>query len=83
MLRAALLLFVADGIALALASCFSVAVGLRILGGLASAALIPSVFALIAEQFPHDRRASRDDVVDVIAGMRPGDCRSRQYSHHC
>ncbi|WP_025153192.1 MFS transporter [Morganella morganii] len=47
MLRAALLLFVADGIALSLAPCFSVA-----------AALIPSVFALIAEQFPHDRQAS-------------------------
>ena len=43
MLRAALLLFVADGIALALAPCFSVAVGLRILVVLASAALIPSV----------------------------------------
>lgn len=25
----------------------------------------------------------RDDVVDVIAGMRSGNCRSRQYSHHC
>ncbi|HDU8701131.1 TPA: MFS transporter [Morganella morganii subsp. morganii] len=70
MLRAALLLFVADGIALALAPCFSVAVGLRILGGLASAALIPSVFALIAEQFPHDRQASAMGL--VMTGMTAG-----------
>ncbi|WP_406833545.1 MFS transporter [Morganella morganii] len=70
MLRAALLLFVADGIALALAPCFSVAVGLRILGGLASAALIPSVFALIAEQFPHDRQASAMGL--VMMGMTAG-----------
>ncbi|HCD1132697.1 TPA: MFS transporter [Morganella morganii] len=68
MLRAALLLFVADGIALA--PCFSVAVGLRILGGLASAALIPSVFALIAEQFPHDRQASAMGL--VMTGMTAG-----------
>ncbi|EPU3934361.1 MFS transporter [Morganella morganii] len=70
MLHAALLLFVADGIALALAPCFSVAVGLRILGGLASAALIPSVFALIAEQFPHDRQASAMGL--VMTGMTAG-----------
>ncbi|MEQ5117798.1 MFS transporter [Morganella morganii] len=70
MLRTALLLFVADGIALALAPCFSVAVGLRILGGLASAALIPSVFALIAEQFPHDRQASAMGL--VMTGMTAG-----------
>lgn len=70
MLRAALLLFVADGIALATAPCFSVAVGLRILGGLASAALIPSVFALIAEQFPPDRQASAMGF--VMTGMTAG-----------
>lgn len=58
LLRAALLLFAADGFALALAPGFVAAAGLRVLGGLASAALIPTVFSLIAEQFPPAQRAT-------------------------
>ncbi|WP_413491860.1 MFS transporter [Morganella psychrotolerans] len=70
LLRAALLLFAADGFALALAPGFAAAAGLRVLGGLASAALIPTVFALIAEQFPPAQRATI--IGYVMTGMTLG-----------
>ncbi|WP_457582339.1 MFS transporter [Ensifer canadensis] len=58
LLLVSLVLFALDGIALTLAPTFAVAVVLRILGGLASAALIPTAFALISETMPTERQAA-------------------------
>lgn len=58
LLLASLVLFALDGIALTLAPTFEIAVVLRLLGGLASAALIPTAFALIADTIPAERQAA-------------------------
>ncbi|MCR4267909.1 MFS transporter, partial [Nitratireductor sp. ZSWI3] len=52
LLLAALLLLAADGGAVTLAPSLPVAIALRVFGGLAAAALIPAVFALIADHYP-------------------------------
>lgn len=70
LLLVSLWLFALDGLALTLAPNFSVAIGLRIIGGLASAALIPTVFALIAERIPAARQVSAMGAVSL--GMTMG-----------
>ncbi|WP_048649177.1 MFS transporter [Nitratireductor soli] len=52
LLIAALILLAADGVAVTLAPSLAIAIALRVLGGLAAAALIPAVFALIADHYP-------------------------------
>ncbi len=69
-LLAALLLFALDGIALTLAPTLHAAMALRILGGLAAAATIPTAFALIAELVPPARQAGA--MGSVMLGMTAG-----------
>ncbi|MCY1256292.1 Purine efflux pump PbuE [compost metagenome] len=69
-LLTALLLFALDGIALTLAPTLHVAMALRILGGLAAAATIPTVFALIADLVPPARQAGA--MGGVMLGMTAG-----------
>ncbi|WP_226797770.1 MFS transporter, partial [Cupriavidus necator] len=69
-LLASLLLFALDGIALTLAPTLHVAMALRILGGLAAAATIPTVFALIADLVPPARQAGA--MGRVMLGMTAG-----------
>nr|WP_255609262.1 MFS transporter [Methylosinus sp. Sm6] len=70
LLLAALLLFALDGAALTLAPSFAAAIVFRVFGGLASAALIPTVFALIADRMPSDRQAGAMGL--VMLGMTLG-----------
>lgn len=70
LLLASLVLFAIDGLALALAPSFEIAIGLRIFGGLAAAALIPTAFALIADLVPGNRQAEAMGV--VMLGMTFG-----------
>lgn len=65
-----LLLLAADHLALTLAPNFEVALGLRMLGGLASAALIPTAFALVADTVPASRQSAAMGA--VMAGMTFG-----------
>lgn len=65
-----LLLFALDGLALTFAPDFGTAIGLRIIGGLASAALIPTAFALIADRIPATRQAGAMGAVSL--GMTLG-----------
>ncbi|RDL52828.1 Purine efflux pump PbuE [Ensifer sp. M14] len=58
LLLASLVFFALDGVALTFAPTFEIAVALRILGGFASAALIPTTFALISETVPAERQAA-------------------------
>lgn len=69
-LLAAMLLFAADSIALTLVPTLQAAMGLRILGGLAAAATIPTVFALIADRIPPARQAGA--MGGVMLGMTAG-----------
>lgn len=69
-LLASLLLLAADNLALALAPNFEAALLLRMLGGLASAALIPTAFALVAEAIPAQRQSAAMGA--VMAGMTSG-----------
>jgi multidrug resistance protein len=69
-LLSALLLFALDSVALTLAPSFAAAIALRVFGGLASAALIPTVFALIADRMPADQQADAMGV--VMLGMTLG-----------
>ncbi|CAJ95566.1 putative arabinose efflux permease AraJ, MFS family [Cupriavidus necator] len=69
-LLAALLLFALDGIALTLVPTLHAAMALRILGGLAAAATIPTVFALIADLVPPARQAGA--MGGVMLGMTAG-----------
>ncbi|CDG17839.1 MFS transporter [Xenorhabdus doucetiae] len=70
LLRASLLFLFLDGLALTIAPNLEIAVGLRILGGVASAALIPTIFALVADIFPPDKQAPAMGV--VMLGMTAG-----------
>ncbi|AFK56307.1 Lincomycin resistance protein (plasmid) [Tistrella mobilis KA081020-065] len=70
LLLAGLLLFALDGLAIVLAPTLGVAVALRIFGGIASAILIPTSFALIAEVIPRDRQAGAMGL--VMLGMTAG-----------
>jgi predicted MFS family arabinose efflux permease len=57
LLLPALLLFAADALVLTVAPDISFAVALRILGGVAGAALTPTAFALISETVPQHKQA--------------------------
>lgn len=70
LLLASLLLFALDGLALTFAPNFEFAIGLRIFGGLASAALIPTAFAMIADRVPVYRQAGAMGI--VMLGMTLG-----------
>ncbi|WP_372070627.1 MFS transporter (plasmid) [Tistrella mobilis] len=70
LLLTGLLLFALDGLAIVLAPTLGVAVALRIFGGIASAILIPTSFALIAEVIPRDRQAGAMGL--VMLGMTAG-----------
>lgn len=70
LLLTGLLLFALDGLAIVLAPTLGVAVALRIFGGIASAILIPTAFALIAEVIPHHRQAGAMGL--VMLGMTAG-----------
>ncbi|MBD1226432.1 MFS transporter [Xenorhabdus griffiniae] len=70
LLRISLLFLFLDGLALTIAPNLEIAMGLRILGGIASAALIPTIFALVAELFPSHKQASAMGI--VMLGMTVG-----------
>ncbi|MBI6547347.1 MFS transporter [Xenorhabdus lircayensis] len=70
LLLASLLILSLDGLALTVAPNLEIAFGLRIFGGIASAALIPTVFSLIAEVFPLHKQASAMGI--VMLGMTAG-----------
>ena len=58
LLLVALLLFAVDSIGIVFSSSLEVAIGLRIFGGMASAALIPVAFSLIADVVARERQAA-------------------------
>ncbi|CDG90026.1 MFS transporter [Xenorhabdus bovienii] len=70
LLLISLLFLMVDGLALTFAPNLSTAIGLRIFGGIASAALIPTTFALIAELFPRQKQVSAMGL--VMLGMTAG-----------
>jgi predicted MFS family arabinose efflux permease len=70
LLHIALLAFAIDGIGIAFAPSLAIAIGLRIFGGIASAVIIPTVFALISESMPKERQASAMGI--VLLGMTFG-----------
>ncbi|OKP02037.1 MFS transporter [Xenorhabdus eapokensis] len=70
LLLVSLLFFFLDGLALTIAPNLEIAIGLRILGGIASAALIPTIFALVAELFPPYKQAAAMGI--VMLGMTAG-----------
>lgn len=70
LLLASLVLFAIDGFALTIAPSFSIAIALRIFGGLASAALIPTAFALISDIMPANRQSAAMGA--VMVGMTFG-----------
>jgi predicted MFS family arabinose efflux permease len=57
LLLPALLLFAADALILTVAPNLGFAIGFRIVGGMAGAALTPTAFALISEVVPRERQA--------------------------
>ncbi|MDN4574281.1 arabinose ABC transporter permease [Pandoraea cepalis] len=70
LLLVALLLFAIDGIGIAFSPTLEIAIALRIFGGLASAVIIPTAFALISEVVPRTRHASAMGA--VMLGMTFG-----------
>jgi multidrug resistance protein len=70
LLHIALLLFAVDGVGIAFAPSFEIAICLRIFGGIASAVIIPTAFALISESVPKERQASAMGI--VLLGMTFG-----------
>ncbi|WP_113156233.1 MFS transporter [Nitratireductor sp. OM-1] len=70
LLLTALTLLAADGLAVAFAPTLGIAIILRVLGGVAAAALIPAVFALIADRFPEARHSQAMGL--VMLGMTAG-----------
>ena len=70
LLLAGLLSFAIDGAGIAFAPTFEIAVALRFFGGLASAIIIPTAFALVSELFPRERHAAAMGV--VMLGMTLG-----------
>lgn len=70
LLLVALLSFAIDGIGIAFSPTFAIAIALRIFGGLASAVIIPTAFALISEVVPRTRHASAMGA--VMLGMTFG-----------
>ncbi|PHM45364.1 drug-export protein [Xenorhabdus mauleonii] len=59
-----------DGLALTIAPNLEIAIGLRIFGGIASAALVPLIFSLIADIFPPHKQAPAMGI--VMLGMTAG-----------
>jgi predicted MFS family arabinose efflux permease len=70
LLLIALLSFAIDGVGIALAPTLAIAIALRIFGGLASAVIIPTAFALVSEVMPRERHASAMGA--VMLGMTFG-----------
>ena len=70
LLLMALLSFAIDGVGIAFAPTLEIAIALRIFGGLASAVIIPTAFALISEVMPRERHASAMGA--VMLGMTFG-----------
>ncbi|OKP08502.1 MFS transporter [Xenorhabdus thuongxuanensis] len=70
LLLVSLLFLSLDGLALTVAPNLEIAISLRIFGGIASAALIPTIFALVAELFPPDKQASAMGI--IMLGMTAG-----------
>jgi predicted MFS family arabinose efflux permease len=70
LLLAALLSFAIDGVGIAFSPTLEIAIALRIFGGLASAVIIPTTFALISEVIPRARHASAMGA--VMLGMTFG-----------
>lgn len=70
LLLLALVLFSMDGIAIAFSPTIEVAISLRILGGVASAVIIPTVFSLVSDLVPHKNQASA--MGGVMLGMTLG-----------
>jgi predicted MFS family arabinose efflux permease len=79
-LVASLLFLAFDGVALTFAPNLETAIGLRIFGGIASAALVPTIFALVAEILPSSDLPSNDRLSNkqasamgvVMLGMTAG-----------
>jgi predicted MFS family arabinose efflux permease len=70
LLLIALLSLAIDGVGIAFAPTLEIAIALRIFGGLASAVIIPTAFALISEVIPRERHASAMGA--VMLGMTFG-----------
>lgn len=70
LLLIALLSFAIDGVGIAFSPTLGIAVALRIFGGLASAVIIPTAFALISDVIPRARHASAMGA--VMLGMTLG-----------
>ncbi|WP_261855970.1 MFS transporter [Vibrio ruber] len=70
LLLLALLAFSIDGAAISFAPTFEVAVGLRVFGGIASAIIIPTTFALISEWVPRMNQAKAMGI--LMLGMTAG-----------
>jgi predicted MFS family arabinose efflux permease len=70
LLLIALLSFAIDGVGIAFAPTVAIAIALRIFGGLASAVIIPTAFALVSEVVPRERHASAMGA--VMLGMTFG-----------
>ncbi|MBC8943657.1 MFS transporter [Xenorhabdus indica] len=70
LLLTSLLFLSFDGLALAIAPNLEIAIGLRIFGGIASAALIPTIFALVADIFPPHKQTPAMGI--VMFGMTAG-----------
>ncbi len=70
LLLTALTLLAADGLAVAFAPTLGIAIILRVLGGVAAAALIPAVFVLIADRIPEARHSQAMGL--VMLGMTAG-----------
>nr|WP_272953779.1 MFS transporter [Ensifer canadensis] len=70
LLLVSLVLFAVDGLALTIAPSFGAAIALRMFGGLASAALIPTAFALVSDIVPAHRQSAAMGA--VMIGMTFG-----------
>jgi len=70
LLLLALLFFAIDGAGIVFASSLDIAIGLRIFGGMASAVLIPTAFALISDVVDRERQA--EAMGKVLLGMTFG-----------
>ncbi len=70
LLLLSLLLFSIDGIAIAFSPTIEIAIFLRILGGLASAVIIPTVFSLVSDLVPYENQANA--MGGVMLGMTLG-----------
>jgi predicted MFS family arabinose efflux permease len=69
-----LLLFALDSIGIAFAPTLEIAMALRIFGGIASAIIVPNVFALVADAMPRDRhtRAMGAVMLGMTVGIATG-----------